>query len=435
MSNIINEDDKIITDRILNALSSNNIQNYLINTVITTSDESFYVLKNNVLSRNKYTVKSTVTIYNDFDDENNKYRGSFSFTADLNMDEEELSSRALNAYNSAGAVKNPYYPLPLGNSMFLENNKSDSFEIPMNLDSSRHIADIILGCEYTSSVINSTEVFVTTKYNHTINSNGVNVKYSTSTYEGEYVAQSKEKEDVELYNNFKFASTDSSYEDSLKSMVTSSLKSVYDRSFAVSYSDFADNIKFDKIILTGNCLYDLFNCYVSRSDASMIYPQYSDYSIGGSIISDSSNEKLSITVLPKTPYSSEGVKRVPLNIIKDNKIQYITGNSRFSHYLSLPATGNYDCFSLKCGTSSFDSMKSGKYLMIEHFSDFQMDNLNGQFGGEFRLAYVSDGTNVTPVTKGSVSFDIDKLRNLVLSSDEQNFYNYQGPVAISFDNQ
>ena len=33
------------------------------------------------------------------------------------------------------------------------------------------------------------------------------------------------------------------------------------------------------------------------------------------------------------------------------------------------------------------------------------------------------------------SFDIDKLRNLVLSSDEQNFYNYQGPVAISFDNQ
>lgn len=73
--------------------------------------------------------------------------------------------------------------------------------------------------------------------------------------------------------------------------------------------------------------------------------------------------------------------------------------------------------------------------MIEHFSDFQMDNLNGQFGGEFRLAYVSDGTNVTPVTKGSVSFDIDKLRNLVLSSDEQNFYNYQGPVAISFDNQ
>ena len=189
MSNIINEDDKIITDRILNALSSNNIQNYLINTVITTSDESFYVLKNNVLSRNKYTVKSTVTIYNDFDDENNKYRGSFSFTADLNMDEEELSSRALNAYNSAGAVKNPYYPLPLGDSMFLENSKSNSYEIPMNLDSSRHIADIILGCEYTSSVINSTEVFVTTKYNHTIKSNGENVKYSTSTYEGEYVAQ------------------------------------------------------------------------------------------------------------------------------------------------------------------------------------------------------------------------------------------------------
>ena len=93
MSNIINEDDKIITDRILNALSSNNIQNYLINTVITTSDESFYVLKNNVLSRNKYTVKSTVTIYNDFDDENNKYRGSFSFTADLNMDEEAKKNR------------------------------------------------------------------------------------------------------------------------------------------------------------------------------------------------------------------------------------------------------------------------------------------------------------------------------------------------------
>ena len=120
-------------------------------------------------------------------------------------------------------------------------------------------------------------------------------------------------------------------------------------------------------------------------------------------------------------------------LIKDNKVRLITGNARFSHYLGLPATGMYGSYRLACGKTSLQEMEQRPYLKIVHFSDFQMDELTGQFGGEYRLAYYFDGEKTVAVTNGSFSGNInDYIDRLTLSSQRQSFYQFDGPLAVAF---
>ena len=80
-------------------------------------------------------------------------------------------------------------------------------------------------------------------------------------------------------------------------------------------------------------------------------------------------------------------------------------------------------------------METGKYLHVVNFSDFQMDAMSGRFGGEFRLAFYSDGEKVIPLTGGSISGSIMELAgNMKLSSEMQTLKDYAGPFAISIDN-
>ena len=53
-----------------------------------------------------------------------------------------------------------------------------------------------------------------------------------------------------------------------------------------------------------------------------------------------------------------------------------------------------------------EELKTGPYLHVVRFSDFQMDSFSGHFSGEIRLAYWCDGENVIPVTGGAVNGSI-----------------------------
>ena len=90
---------------------------------------------------------------------------------------------------------------------------------------------------------------------------------------------------------------------------------------------------------------------------------------------------------------------------------------------------------MECGDTSISEIQKEPYLKIVSFSDFQMDEFTGQFGGEYRLAYYFDGKNTIPVTNGSISGNInDIIGNILFSSEKQSSYYFDGPLAISYPN-
>jgi predicted Zn-dependent protease len=121
-------------------------------------------------------------------------------------------------------------------------------------------------------------------------------------------------------------------------------------------------------------------------------------------------------------------------LIKDGVLKTIHGNSRFSYYLGTEPTGTYDSFRVTCGTETFSDMKTGKYLHVVNFSDFQMDTFSGHFAGEIRLAFLSDGNTVIPVTGGSINGNLlEAQKNLIFSKEMQLEKGYEGPYAVKFE--
>ena len=430
--------------RILNCLSECNIQNYSLYETTTKSEEAFFVKKDCTLTRNKMISECEVTIYHDFEISGINYRGSSGFVANPNMNEEELAAKLMSAYQSASYVKNLYFPLPSGDRMASSDLSS---EISSEISPAHHHTNTSLyrckdlaGFIYKNDIfpdafINSLEIFVTETEIHIVNSNGVNVHFNDIIYSGEFIVQAKEPNDVELYQDFKYSYLDNDIASSLFSLVLNNLQAVRDRANAVAINHFNDTeLSYQHIILQGNCVYELFMYYLRRLDASMIYPGYSHFKIGDSIISHQSlSDKINITLTPKLPYSSEGIQLFNLSLISDNTVNYITGDSRFSYYLGVPAIGSHQCYQLKNGNTSLNEIQTQPYLKIVNFSDFQMDELTGQFGGEFRLAYYYDGKNVIPVTNGSISGNInDVVSNMQLSSESQTSYYFNGPLAVSY---
>lgn len=428
-----------IINKILHAIEENNIQNFLLTETITGTEELFFVKKERTLTRNKDVTKCEVTIYHDFEKNGVKMRGSSSFTANNAMSEIELNEKTAAAYSSALSVCNPYYKLPAANEIFTENDRlhSEEPQSSRNDYNAQDIADMIyINDTHNDAFVNSLEIFVTTKKLHIINSNGINITYTTKIYSGEFVVQCKEPNDVELYQDFKYSSLDDGIEKSLSKLLSDNLCMVRDRARAVSIHDIsAKRIKYDSVILEGNCVYELFQYYLKRLDASMIYPGYSQFKLNEPVIAESeeSADKLNISLAPKNPYSNEGVKLIQTALVKDNVAECITGNARFSFYLGIPAIGEYSSYNMKCGNMALDEMCKKPYLKIVNFSDFQMDELSGQFGGEFRLAYYFDGTDTIPVTNGSISGNInDLVKTMRLSKESQQFYDFNGPLAVSY---
>ena len=462
-------------DRIIEVLSQNDIQNFLINENIIETQELFYIKHSLNLTRNKNVSKYEITLYRDFVYNDTNMRGSASCLLNSSMSDMELNENILSAYEAALSVRNPYYKLPHGDAMFVEAdnlstnksvNETDNSSANKSVNETDNLSatDIVNALfvndtvsETTNAFINSSEIFITTSTCRIINSNGINASYSSTTYSGEFVVQCTSPADVELYNDFKYSSKDDNILDSLSTKVANALIMVKDRSNAKAFSE---DMTYDTVILEGQCVGELFDYYLKRLDASMIYPKYSSFDIGKSVVpeyelsntsdsdksinsdsikcgdSDSyrtSPDKLNITLTPKLPYSYEGIALKRLELIKDNIAQYITGNARFAFYLGINPTGECNSYKLECGNTSIEQLKSGRYLRVVNFSDFQMDSLSGQIGGEYRLAYYFDGTKEIPVTNGSISANInDIVKSVKLSSESQNSYNFDGPLAISY---
>lgn len=424
---------------IIDILSENNIQNFLINECKEHTKELFFIKHSIDQSRSKEVIKYDITLYKDFSlpkDKDNIYRGSSTCQITPAMTKDEITNKIKTTYNTASLVKNNYYPLAKGDEIYATKTNTSNQEISREnvALTTTDLAKAVFDADDSTSkdcFINSLEIFETTKNVRIINSNGFDKAYTTKTFSGEYVVQSTIKEDVELFYQFEFNDKSNDICKKLAYQVTSSLKMAKDRSLAIDINETNFNKDCEKIILQGDFLSELFNYYLSRSDASLIYQGYSNFKPGLEI---PSNTDISITTMPTVPYSTEGIKLAQYPVVKHNKIVNILGDLRFSFYMGITPLGTYNSYKMNPGNAGISDYQNNTYLRITNFSDFQTNALTGEFGGEFRLAYYYDGTKEIPVTKGSFSGNIkDILSSLELSKEIRETISYQGPKWISFN--
>ena len=118
-------------------------------------------------------------------------------------------------------------------------------------------------------------------------------------------------------------------------------------------------------------------------------------------------------------------------LLEESELKLIHGGNRMARYMNIEATGFYGKHRMEPGSVSFEEMKKEPYLHVVNFSDFQMDDFTGHFGGEIRLAFLSDGERVIPVTGGSVNGSILEVQDrMVFSKERYTNSRYDGPMAV-----
>lgn len=419
---------KELIERILNLLEKNHIETYLINENHIESVELFFIKKKLDIRREKDIKQYNLTVYHDFEKDEMKMRGSSTVSLYSQMSDEELHKTIEKAYFAASFVCNPYYELPMGEKKPMVAIESSLAKGSL-AENAGKITEALFSEDKEQEVfINSAEIFMDKATHRIVNSNGIDVGYEKYTVKGEFIAQCITPQDVETYHDFSYDSLNTS---ALKAKVKEALELTKARALAKMVPVAGEYT----VLLSGAYVIDIFMYYLSRSSADMIYPKYSSYQVGDFVQGeDVTGELLNITLAAKEPYSSEGIPMIDRPLYVAGELKVIHGNSRYSYYLNLEPTGSYHGFSVPAGTVSLADMKSGKYLHVVAFSDFQMDAFSGHFGGEIRLAFLSDGETITPVTGGSINGSIlDVQKNLIFSKDMQTERDFYGPFAVKLE--
>jgi len=408
-----------MVDRIIAALKRAEIENYTVRSERECSKELFYIRRRRDMTRAKDVTRYDVTVYRDFMAEEKPMRGAASAGIFDGMSDDELDHALRDAYYAAQFVKNPFFELADPVS-----GEDMCGEIDLG-SAAQAMADAIYRADGAADAfINSAEIFAQKNEVRVINSRGVDVKYSRCSFKGEFVAQCAYPNDVELYRNFEYdiPDTEAVYAEAQKL-----ISAVRDRSRAVDAPKAGDY----SMIITGTELATILSAYVEKSEASMVYAGYSDYSIGHEAQgTDVSGEKLDITLRARAPFSIEGVPMTDIPLMEQGKIMNIHGHTRFCRYLGVKPTGGYRSMTLNAGSMSFEEMKKPGCIYPVAFSDFQMDPFTGYFGGEIRLAYLYDEDGVHVVTGGSVSGSLfEAHKDMRFSRERYASADYEGPFA------
>lgn len=428
----------MMIDTMIELLKKNKkISGWKINENKTESSELFFIKKSLDMKRSKTVNHTMLTVYVDFEENGNKYRGSSFTEIHPTMAEDEIEKAIDRLTFAASLVKNK--PYPLCSPMNINSKQNASIFEGKSLD---EWAPEIVKAFYEPDIyekgnINSAELFLNKTNTHIINSEGVNVSYSHFAGNIEFITDWKENgEEIELYRDFKF--TDFKPE-IIKDEVKAMLMKCRDRASAKP----TPALKNIPVLFTGTPVKEILSYYYAQASASAVYNKISTLKLGENVQGkEIKGDAISLFLDPalcnsvsSVPYDSDGFPLSKVQLYKEGILNNYWGNVRFSHYLNIPVTGNIENTIISGGSKSIKELKTGSYLELLAFSDFQMDSLTGNFGGEIRLGYYNDGEKIIPVTGGSVSGNIKNVQNsMYLSKELQHDNNFEGPKTILLNN-
>ncbi len=417
-----------MTDRILSALKKCGIEDFQITLTEEESAELFFIKKELDMQRSKKVRTANVSVYRVFEEDGERFRGVASVRVQDSRTPQELEKLFADAYYAAGFLKNKYYDLYAG-------AKEELVEVKSTL-AGKTLSEMVQGFAqalfaedvHEEVFLNSAEIFANCSTTHIINSCGVDVAYRKNSVWGEFVVQCVDGQDVETYQDFAYNDWST---DALREKVRNTMELTRARARAESAPAAGEY----RIILTGSYVKELMRYYVSWAESSNIYQKYSSFSVGCDVQGEEVlKDRVNMTMKAVVPFSGEGIPMKDREMIKDGRLLMIHGGNRFAQYLGIEPTGDFGGFRVPAGQVSLAEMKAQPYLEIVNFSDFQMNDYTGHFGGEIRLAFFYDGEKVVPVTGGSVNGNIfEAQKTLVFSREMQVEKNFEGPKAVCMD--
>ncbi len=413
-------------EKIVELLKAEGIETWRLSESVEDTAELYFIRKKLDIPRIKKMTQYSVTVFRDFEEGGKKFRGESNTFLSPGMSDEEIKSRLRSAYLAASFVKNPWYELADPVKEDRKKSVTDLASKDIEATASEFAEAMFSVDDSEDAFINSAEIFVSRSFTHIAASNGLDVSFDSDEIEGEFVTQCIKPVDVEQYRQFAYDKLD---KEAIRQKVSAAIEDVRARARA---SEAPVSANYD-IILTGENLETLFELYVSRSYAGMVYPGYSQWKVGDKVQGDEiRGEKLNIHLEALNPYSSEGIPMRKRCLVKDGELELIFGDTRMCRYLGIEPTGNYPKVICEGGSLALSEMRRPGVLELVSFSDFQMDPFDGHFKGEIRLAllYKEDGT-VEELTGGSVNGSLLELqKDLAFSKERYEDRTYSGPLAV-----
>ncbi len=401
------------------------------------SNELFFVKKNVDMDRAKDVLHYKVHVYIDFEENGKKFTGSSSTFLHPTMTEEEMKKAIAEAAFAARYVKNPYYPLvkPRTSYETLPESKFAGESIPYWMN---EIAKAVYKNDvYDKGGINSCEIFLEKVETRVINSEGVDV--SAVTYKGmvEFITTWKEEgEEIELYRCINCSDFDAEL---LASEVENMITICREKAIAQP----TPTLKTFPVIFTRNAVKELFSYYTFMSKANSVYNQYSTWKIGDQLQGENvKGDLVTITLDPlinnstsSASFDEDGFSLAPVRIIEKGALKQYLADARYGYYLNVETTGSIGNMVVEGGSRTAKELQAEPHLMAAAFSDFSMDEVTGDFGGEIRLAWYYDGERTIPVTGGSITGNIYELQQeFYLSKELQKDNDFEGPLMVKIMN-
>ncbi len=304
-------------------MSSCGVTEYFVTETVTKSAQLFFIKKKLDMRRFENTAEAEIRVFKVFEDNGTKFKGSAGVIVNLTDSDEEVAKKVRSAFYGAGFVKNKFYEFA---------KAAQSPEIVMESDLNG-IALSEIAVKFSDAIyeedcderafINSLEIFVNEKKVHMVSSYGTDVSYVKRSVEGEFVAQCKEPNDVETYQNFEY---DSLALKEIKTLVKETLSMTRDRARAEKMPKAGD---YD-IVLSDKYVPEIFVFYGTRASAGFIYPGYSEYSVGDNVQGEEvKGDKLNIRFTATAPFSYEGIPMKERPFIEEGVLKTIHGSERF----------------------------------------------------------------------------------------------------------
>ena len=407
-------------DFILELLADSAADGWTVRDEVSEGWEFYFIRHNLDQNRIRHTEHITLTVYKKSDD--GKYLGRASAKLAPTADREETKALINSLVHEAALVKNPVYELMTPAPAVM---KADEAEV----DVSRIAEDFICTMkdlhETDGEDINSYEIFVDKITCRYVSSTGIDISYTYPVSQIEVIVNArKDEHEIELYRMFKSGTCDS---EGLKEEISKAMQYGKDKLRAKK----TPSLGTCDIVLSTDAALEVYEYFTARMSCDMKYMGISDWEIGREVAEGAVGDKVTVEArrfLPNSsanaPYDAEGAPRRDMMIIKDGIAENRYGSRQFSQYLGLEDSFIPGNFAVSGGTSKAEVIRTGRYLEIVEFSDFQVSALNGDIFGEIRLGYLHDGSQVTAVEGGAVSGTmLDFAKDLQMSTEQKQYNN------------
>ena len=285
--------------------------------------------------------------------------------------------------------------------------------------------------------LNSYEIFTSQVERRLVNSEGVDVTEVYPSSMVDVVVNARDEgHEIELYRLYKLGACDPQL---LQKDIGELLQFGKDRLKASP----TPAIGKAPVVFSTDAALEIYNYFLDNLNTQYVVRKMSSFEIGKPIAENIEGDRVtleSVRILKDSPGNfacdPEGAPIKDAVLLKDSVPAMYVGGRMFSQYLGLEDSFMVSNWKVSGGTRSAEELRSGRFLEIVEFSDFQVDSITGDIFGEIRLGYWHDGENpAVPVSGGSISGNMaENLGCMYMSRESRRFSDALIPAVTRLEN-